>query len=147
MLSRDNEEFIQCGGGREACSVEVRLRDAAGTLARFVVGKNASAKQSTQISISQGGTWVEQGEVLTVAEYARFQELGFTGTMNVRKHLRTIKSAFGKTTKGGAVTFSVLGHARRVDYPAHSFLASALAELEGDFKASIRDAVARALNP
>ena len=74
------------------------------------------------------------GTVGTNVEYGRFQELGFSGTEGVREHLRTIKKAFGKTIKGGAVTFTVSAHSRQVNYPAHSFLASALAELAPEFK-------------
>jgi phage gpG-like protein len=77
--------------------------------------------------------------------YAKFQELGFTGSQNVRQSLRTIKQAFGKTIKGGPVTFTVQAHTRNVNYPAHSFLASSLKELEPEFKASIQAATKRAI--
>lgn len=87
------------------------------------------------------------GVVGTNVEYARFQELGFSGTQNVREHLRTIKRAFGKAVKGGPVTFTVAAHARKVDYPAHSFLASSLKELEPEFKDNIERASHKALNP
>lgn len=84
------------------------------------------------------------GTVGTNVSYAAFQELGFAGTMNVREHLRTIKTAFGKSIKGGAVTFTVQAHARRVEYPAHSFLASAMREIEPEFKQAVNDALKRA---
>ena len=74
------------------------------------------------------------GTVGTNVEYARFQELGFTGAQNIRAHVRNVKAAFGKSLKGGAVTVAVKGHSRHVEYPAHSFLASAVRELEDDFK-------------
>lgn len=86
------------------------------------------------------------GEVGTNVEYARFQELGFTGTQNIKAHLRTIKEAFGKSIKGGPVTFTVAAHTRKVDYPAHSFLASSLHELEPEFKEAILAATSKAIH-
>lgn len=84
------------------------------------------------------------GTVGTNVSYAKFQELGFSGSMNVKEHLRTIKTAFGKSIKGGAVTFTVQAHSRHVDYPAHSFLASAMREIEPEFKQAVNDALKRA---
>lgn len=80
------------------------------------------------------------GTVGTNVSYAKFQELGFSGAVNVKEHLRTMKKAFGKNIKGGAVTYTVKAHSRQVNYPAHSFLASSLAELEPQFKAAIAEA-------
>ena len=80
------------------------------------------------------------GTVGTNVSYAKLQELGFSGSMNVKEHLRTIKTAFGKNIKGGAVTFTVQAHSRHVEYPAHSFLASSLAELEPEFRAAVEQA-------
>jgi phage gpG-like protein len=85
------------------------------------------------------------GTVGTNVEYAARHELGFTGTESVQQHLRTIKAAFGRSLKGGAVTFPVSAHTRRVEYPAHSFLASAMKELEPEFKEAIELAVQKAI--
>ena len=82
-------------------------------------------------SINQRVTDGSEGIVGTVGtnvEYARFHELGFDGSQQVKEHLRSIKSAFGKSIKGGAVTFTVRSHARKVKYPARSFMATALAD-------------------
>ena len=85
------------------------------------------------------------GTVGTNVEYAARHELGFTGTESVQEHLRTIKAAFGKAIKGGAVTVPVRAHSRHVNYPAHSFLASAMKELEPEFKESVKQAVQNAI--
>jgi phage gpG-like protein len=87
------------------------------------------------------------GTVGTNVEYARRHELGFVGTETVQEHLRTIKTAFGKSIKGGAVTFTVGAHARKVNYPPHSFLASAIKELEPEFRAAVKQAADRAMLP
>lgn len=77
------------------------------------------------------------GTVGTNVEYAARHELGFNGEERVQEHLRTIKTAFGKSIKGGAVTFTVAAHTRTVNYPARSFLATALAELEPGFREQV----------
>jgi hypothetical protein len=62
--------------------------------------------------------------------YAAYQEYGFHGTETVRAHLRTIRQAFGRGISPRDVT--VRSFTRRVDYPAHSFLRSALDEVAPD---------------
>jgi len=99
----------------------------------------------TQVVTDDAGSI--QGTVGTNVEYARIHELGFSGTQNIRAHLRTIKSAFGKRIKGGAVTFQVSAHTRQVDFPARSFLASALSELEPEFNAAVVQALSKAIQP
>jgi hypothetical protein len=59
--------------------------------------------------------------------YAAFQEYGFHGTETIRAHLRTIRQAFGRPIAPRAI--SVKSYIRHVDYPAHSFLRSALADI------------------
>lgn len=74
--------------------------------------------------------------------YAAFQEYGFRGTETVRAHLRTIKQAFGRPIAERQIF--VGSYSRKVDYPAHSFLRSALAELALDVAPQINDAVGAA---
>jgi HK97 gp10 family phage protein len=95
----------------------------------------------TQTVTEDGGNIL--GTVGTNVVYARFQELGFSGTQNVRESLRTIKTAFGKSIKGGAVTFTVRAHSRHVNYPAHSFLATALKEMGPEFNDRVNRAMDR----
>lgn len=78
------------------------------------------------------------GSVTASAPYAAFQEYGFGGAETVRAHLRVRR-------KGGSAP--VRAFSRKVDYPAHSFLRSALAELAPDIRQTIADAVAEVLNP
>ena len=74
--------------------------------------------------------------------YAAFQEYGFAGVETVSAHLRTIREAFGRPLRGGEKRIAVRAYSRKVDYPAHSFLRSALAELQPE----LMDAVAAALD-
>lgn len=77
--------------------------------------------------------------------YAAFQEYGFSGVENVRAHLRHQTQAFGHPIK--PIELQVRAHARRVDYPAHSYLRSALAELAPEIGPILADATARVLTP
>jgi murein DD-endopeptidase MepM/ murein hydrolase activator NlpD len=83
------------------------------------------------------------GSVSAAAPYARFQEYGFAGTESVRASTRRISRAFGRAI--APVTAPVRAHDRRVDYPAHSYLRSALAELAPDIGSALRAAMAEAL--
>ncbi len=106
-----------------------------GTLRRGITQREDDSKESIS------------GIVGTNVAYAARHEYGFTGTESVKEHLRTITKAFGKEIKSGAVTFSVRAHNRRVNYPPHSFLRSALTEMEPQIKASLEKAVGEAMNP
>jgi phage gpG-like protein len=77
--------------------------------------------------------------------YAAFQEYGFTGNENVRSYLRRQSQAFGRAIR--PISAAVRAHDRQVDYPAHSYLRSALAELAPDIRATLAAAVAGALEP
>jgi hypothetical protein len=77
--------------------------------------------------------------------YAAFQEYGFDGVETVRAHLRRQAEAFGRAIR--PVTASVRAYDRRIDYPAHSYLRSALAELAPDIRTAIAAALDGALHP
>jgi phage gpG-like protein len=83
------------------------------------------------------------GTVGTNVEYAAYQEYGFSGTEQVREHERTITVAFGKTLPT-PVTAQIRAHSRNVNYPAHSYLRSSLAENEEQIRAQLAAASAEA---
>lgn len=85
------------------------------------------------------------GIVGTNVAYAAFHEYGFSGSEHVKEHLRRITQAFGRPLKGGAKKITVRAHTRRVEYPPHSFLRTALAEMEGQIKAEIEGAAAESV--
>lgn len=62
----------------------------------------------------------------TNVEYGRTHELGFSGQMSVKEHMRKIRMAWGKAIKPKSVM--VRAHTRNVKIPERSFLRSALAE-------------------
>ena len=71
------------------------------------------------------------GVVGTNVEYARYHEYGFNGDMHIREHLRKAKDKF----------VVVAAHTRHVNYPAHSFLRSALRDMEEEIKAGMGKAL------
>ena len=77
--------------------------------------------------------------------YAAFQEYGFAGTETIRAHLRRQAQVFGRAVRPRE--FAVGAHTRQIDYPAHSYLRSALAELAPDIRGVIAAALDRALHP
>ncbi len=98
-----------------------------------------SINQRVEVEESRGPV----GTVGTNVSYARPHELGFSGDVQIRQHLRTIKEAWGKPL-GEPREITVRAHARRIDIPAKSFLGSALADIQPEVKPSIIAAVERA---
>jgi hypothetical protein len=81
---------------------------------------------------------------VTGVPYAAYQEYGFHGTESVRAHLRVIKEAFGRAIAPRAT--AVRAYSRQVDYPAHSFLRSALQRIAPDVVTEIEEAIAGAVS-
>jgi hypothetical protein len=77
--------------------------------------------------------------------YAAYQEYGFTGVERVRAHLRNQTQAFGRPI--APVAANVRAYERQVDYPAHSYLRAALAELAPQIASVVADATQKALAP
>lgn len=76
------------------------------------------------------------GIVGTNVEYAAVHEYGFTGTENVRAHLRQLKSG---------ATQNVRAHTRTVHMPERSFLRSALKDMAPEIRAEFEAALGRAM--
>lgn len=112
-----------------------RLRDAA---ERNLSGSVLKARTGTLRASLAAQSSAEGGTVGADAPYAAFQEYGFSGVETVRAHLR-------RRAKGGLAPVRAYG--RKVDYPAHSYLRAALAELAPDIRQTIADAIAGALAP
>lgn len=83
------------------------------------------------------------GVVGTDVVYAAIHEYGFSGTEQVREHLRRISVAFGKPI--APVEATVRAHSRRMQMPERSFLRSSLKELEPAIVARLRAAVEQAV--
>jgi len=132
---------------------DAALRDSSADLVdrlRNAVDRNLSGgvlkTRSGALRVSLAGTLTEgtglTGTVSVGTPYAAFQEYGFSGTEGVRAYLRQRRGP-GRRGKSGPIL--VRAHDRRVDYPAHSFLRSALAEMAPDIRRAIAAAVAGAI--
>lgn len=77
----------------------------------------------------------------TNVKYARGWELGFTGTVNVKGHLRVVSKVFGKSVS--ATISSVRAYTRQVNQEARPFLEPALRDampkLEEDIAQAMQD--------
>jgi phage gpG-like protein len=69
--------------------------------------------------------------------YAAFQEYGFVGVEQVREHMRKLTQAFGRPVATPR-DIMIKAHQRQVNYPAHSYLRSSLAENAGTLTSEIR---------
>lgn len=84
------------------------------------------------------------GTVGTNVEYAQQHEYGFTGTVTIKAHMRTIKQAWGHSLKSPR-SVSVRSHGRQVNLPERSFLRSALQELAPQFIARLQKDINEAI--
>lgn len=105
--------------------------------------RSGRLRRSINQRIEGNGTTTVTGYVGTNVVYARRFEYGFTGTVQVKAHLRTIKTAFGRSI--APVTVQVASYGMRVNTKERSFLRSALAEMEQEIKSEIRNAVTGAV--
>lgn len=79
------------------------------------------------------------GYVGTNVSYAHAHEFGFQGSVTVKEHLRTQVKAWGKSIEPKKVT--VHAHQMKMSIPEHSFLRSALAEMDTEIDREISGAV------
>lgn len=101
-------------------------------------------RRSINTRIEQQGSSVI-GYVGTNVVYAKRQEYGFVGTETVRQHLRMMTQAFGKPVKDPHKV-EVKAHARKVNYPAHSFLRSALADMDDEIRTKMEQLLNESAN-
>lgn len=127
-----------------AADLMMLLRDRVdGNLSGGVLNARSGAlRASLAASLGQAGG-LSVG-VSASAPYAAFQEYGFRGSESVRAHLRRMSQAFGRPIR--PVQAQVRPYSRAVDYPAHSYLRSALAEMSNEIQGGIEAAVAGALS-
>jgi len=119
--------------------------DAQGKLSRGVLQSRTGALRASILATVSASTGRASAEIGSDLPYAAFQEYGFEGIETVSAHLRTIKQAFGRPLRAGSERIAVGAYDRKVDYPAHSFLRSALADREPEIISGLEAAVAEAV--
>jgi phage gpG-like protein len=99
-------------------------------------------RRSINQRIESNGTSVA-GYVGTNVKYGAYQEYGFHGQQTVKAHLRMMTQAFGRTVKEPH-QIMVSAHTRNVNYPAHSFLRSALSDMTNQIQITIKEDLEKA---
>ncbi len=110
------------------------LKNRTGTLRRSIVER-----------VDDGGTIITGivGADMSVAKYARAQEYGFQGVVQVRAHVRRITQAFGRPIT--PVETNVSAHSMHMNLPERSYLRSSLHEMEGAITDGLTEAVNEAI--
>jgi len=107
--------------------------------AQLLAARFRSLHSSIDLQIDQSADGVT-ATLLRDSGYARTGGYGSIGRVGVKNSLRQIKDTFRRPRSGKAV--SVQSHSPKMDVPEHSFLRSALEEIEP----AIREEVEAALN-
>jgi len=126
-----------------AADLTARLRDRvdANLSGGVLNARSGALRASLAAGLDQAGGLTAR--VTAAAPYAAFQEYGFSGGESVRAHLRLVTQAFGRPIR--PVAAQVQAYGRQVDYPHHSYLRSALAEMSADIQDGMAAAIAEAL--
>ena len=80
------------------------------------------------------------GIVGTNVKYAARHEFGFAGAETVKAHMRMMKQAFGRPVKNPR-QIMVGSFSRNVNYPAHSFLRSALEDMRPEITEGLQRSI------
>jgi hypothetical protein len=99
------------------------------------VGKTGRLHRSIQQAMISDQERIA-GLVSTNVSYAAAHEDGYSGTVTVKEHLRTITQAFGKQLKE-PVTSTVRSHSMKMNLKERSFLRSALTEMRPEILSEI----------
>jgi phage gpG-like protein len=134
-------QAVQSGLGRAMLQLAQQLQDhvqqdkLSGEVLRV---RSGALRASIAAQTADSGTTFS-ATVGSDLPYAAAQEYGFSGTVSVRAHLRRIREAFGRPI--AERTISVGAYTRNMNLPARSFLGSALADMQPEIEAALRDAV------
>ena len=79
ILERTSGDYIQCGGSKNGCTVEIRIYDLDGTYKHFTVGHRDGSNEPTTVKMSGGVVNLEAREVLTYGEAIELFERFFSG--------------------------------------------------------------------
>lgn len=123
--------------------------------------RSNNLRSSIHQSVTTSGGTIT-GIVGTNVEYAAYHEYGLNDTINVKEHLRRTKAekiayvkgknkgklnplAMRKAQKKKAATITVKAHTRKVNYPEHSYLRSAMADMQGEIRVEISEGMKEAI--
>jgi hypothetical protein len=119
--------------------------EAQGKLSGGVLRSRTGALRASILATMSTSATGVSAEIGSDLPYAGFQEYGFQGIETVSAHLRTIKQAFGRPLRAGSERIAVGAYDRKLDYLAHSFLRSALADRQAEIMSGLETAVSEAV--
>ena len=79
ILEHDNGNYMQCGGGKAACTVEYRVYDGPKKYRHWVVGHADGSTQTASVTMSAGVVNALKSEILNSREAAELFDLFFAG--------------------------------------------------------------------
>ncbi|WP_103021464.1 HK97 gp10 family phage protein [Salinibacter altiplanensis] len=124
----------------EMTAVMEEIQDAAREMAPFETGQlEGSIQPSPRVVDADELT----GRVTANTEYAAVQEFGFTGTVSVDAHKRTMKQGFGDSSNY-PMTVTIPAHTRRMDIEGNFYLTKAAQTAKQTYSKRIGDAIQRA---
>jgi phage gpG-like protein len=151
----DTESAIRAAVLRLSFNLQrnVRTNKLSGTPLKRVTG---DLSRSIYVTTEDNGF---TGVVGANVPYAARQEYGFQGIESVREYVRRSRAQMAtakfnklgnetrpsKAKGKGAGVIIVHAHSRQVNYPAHSYLRSALSEMRGEITAQLTAAMRKAL--
>ena len=124
----------------EMTAVMEEIQDAAREMAPVETGQ---LEGSIQPSPRQVDPDELTGRVTTNTEYAAVQEFGFTGTVSVDAHKRTMEQGFGDPSNY-PMTVTIPAHTRRMDVEGKFYLTKAAQAAKQTYSKRIGDAIQRA---
>jgi hypothetical protein len=86
ILEHGSGDYMQCGGGKAACTVEFRTYESPTKYRHYVVGHAEGSTATAYVNMSGGGVSVRQGEVLNAAEAAELFAHFFAGKKFPKKY-------------------------------------------------------------
>jgi HK97 gp10 family phage protein len=125
---------------REMTAVMEEVQDAARRMAPVDTGQLQGSIQPDPRTVDPEEL---TGSVGTNVEYAAVQEFGFTGSVSVSAHKRTMTDGFGPDS-AYPMTVTVDAHTRRMDREGNFFLTKAAQAAKQTYSKRIANAIQRA---
>lgn len=145
-LRRYGKDVIQKAAGAAEATAR-KIQDEARRNVTVITSNLQGSIQVADIEVANGvirarvGPGVDEitPKVRSALEYAKAQEFGFTGVVDVRAHRRTITEAFGEPIQPR--TIDVESHTRKMDIPGQFYMTRAAKAHRNTFKELVIEAI------
>ena len=79
ILEHENGNYMQCGGGKAACTIEYRVYNKPDHYHHYVVGHANGSSKSSSVKMSDGVVHLLKREILNAKEAAQLFDLFLSG--------------------------------------------------------------------